>query len=138
MVSVRLLTCTLTLVVGVVGGVAEAGRPWPARRPPTQPAPAHQLLDVERWPDEPVSPPLASLDAEKFRQSVAYLCRRPVERSHADEVLAAARESGVDPFLLAALMSERSRCDAKRRSRVGTGLLALDPRMYRSMGAPRT
>src|SRR5688500_5373142 len=107
--SVRLLTCTLTLVVVAVGGVAQAGRPWPARRPAAQPAPAHQLLDVERWPDEPVAPALTVIDAGRFRQSVAYLCRKPVERSHADEVLAAARESGVDPFLLAALMSERSR-----------------------------
>ena len=136
--SVRLLICTLTLVVGVVGGVAQAGRPWPARRPPAQPASAHQLLDIERWPDEPASPALTAIDAARFRQSVAYLCRKPLERSHADEVLAAARESGVDPFLLAALMTERSRCDAKKQSRQGTGLLAIDPRMYQAPRAPRT
>ena len=137
--SVRLLTCTLTLaVVGVVGGVAQAGRPWPARRPSTQPAPAHQLLDVERWPDEPASPPIDAVDVARFRQSLAYLCRKPAERSHADEVLAAAREAGVDPFLLAALMSERSRCEATRKSRTGLGLMGIEPGLYRSAGAPRT
>jgi murein DD-endopeptidase MepM/ murein hydrolase activator NlpD len=93
---------------------------------------------VERWPDEPGSPPTADLDVPRFRESMAYLCRKPAERSHADEVLAAAREAGVDPFLLAALMSERSRCDARRSSRVGIGLLAIDPRLYQGPGAPPT
>lgn len=74
----------------------------------------------------------------RFRESLAYLCRKPADKSHADEVLAASREAGVDPFLLAALMSERSRCDARRTSRIGVGLLAIDGRLYRSPGAPRT
>jgi murein DD-endopeptidase MepM/ murein hydrolase activator NlpD len=53
-------------------------------------------------------------------------------------VLAAAREAGVDPFLLAALMVERSRCDARKRSKQGFGLLSIQPMLYRRRGAPRT
>jgi murein DD-endopeptidase MepM/ murein hydrolase activator NlpD len=101
------------------------------------PPPAHQLLDVQRWPDEPAAPADIDFDVGKFRAAVAYLCRRPVERTPADEVLAAAREAGVDPFLLAALMSERSRCDSKRKARGGIGLLALQPGMYQRTGAPK-
>ena len=119
----------------VVGGVAE-GRPWKTRRPPTPPPPAHQLLDVQTWPDEPASP--TPVDPQTFRDSVAYLCRKPVDKVPADEVLAASREAGVDPFLLAALMSERSRCDSRRKVRGGFGLLAIQPGMYRGPRAPRT
>lgn len=91
---------------------------------------------MDRWPDEPPAP--APVDVHQFRQSVAYLCRKPVDKVHADEVLAASREGGVDAFLLAALMVERSRCDARKRSRNGFGLLNIQPKLYRRPGAPRT
>jgi murein DD-endopeptidase MepM/ murein hydrolase activator NlpD len=91
---------------------------------------------VQRWPDEPPAP--APVDARQFRDSVAYLCRKPADRVASDEVLAAAREAGVDPFLLAALMFDRSRCDASKKSRNGFGLLNIQPTMYRCPGAPRT
>jgi murein DD-endopeptidase MepM/ murein hydrolase activator NlpD len=73
---------------------------------------------------------------ERFREAMAYICRKPVEQTPAYEILAGARESGVDPFLLAALASERSRCRAKLESRGGYGLLLLQPSMYLRPGAP--
>jgi murein DD-endopeptidase MepM/ murein hydrolase activator NlpD len=91
-------------------------------------------VDVQRWPTEPAVP--AQINPERFREAVAYLCRKPVEQTPAYEVLAAAREADVDPFLLAALMSERSRCRPKLQSRNGFGLLLLQPQMYLRRGAP--
>ena len=69
---------------------------------------------------------------------MAYLCRKPADKVPSDEVLAAAREAGVDPFLLAALMVDRSRCEARKKSRNGYGLLNIQPSLYRRPGAPRT
>ncbi len=73
---------------------------------------------------------------DRFRQAVAYVCRKPVDQTPAYEILAAAREANVDPFLLAALMSERSRCKEKAKGRGGFGLLMLQPAMYLSRSAP--
>jgi murein DD-endopeptidase MepM/ murein hydrolase activator NlpD len=109
-------------------------RPWKARRPPTPPASTHQLLDVNRWPDEPLSP--ETLDSDKFREAVAYLCNKSRDAVPSDEVLEAAETAGVDPFLLASLMNERSRCNSKRKGRAGLGLLSLQRSLYDSAGAP--
>jgi murein DD-endopeptidase MepM/ murein hydrolase activator NlpD len=91
-------------------------------------------VDVDRWPEEPAVP--AQIIPERFREAVSYLCRKPVEQTPAYEILAGARETGVDPFLLAALMSERSRCRPKLQTRGGFGLLLLQPSMYLKPGAP--
>jgi murein DD-endopeptidase MepM/ murein hydrolase activator NlpD len=98
--------------------------------------PAHQLQEVSRWPVEPATP--AQIDPERFRESVAYLCRRAIGDTPGDEVLASAKEAGVDPFLLAALMFERTRCDGApaKKKQPGMGLLALEPEMYRGPDAP--
>ena len=98
------------------------------------PAPSHQLLDTGRWPDEPRSP--EAVNAEEFRAAVGYLCRKPPENVPADEILASAREAGVDPFLLTALVYERSRCDTHKNTRAGLGLLGLSRALYQSPGAP--
>jgi len=119
--------------------------PWVARRPPAQPAPAHQLRDVNRWPAEPDSP--AAIDAVRFRVSVDHLCARsrnreeeaalvPVESAPGTLVQAAAAEAGVDPFLLAGLMFAQSSCKADLVSPGGIGLLRIAPALYRSPGAP--
>ena len=73
---------------------------------------------------------------DRFGQAVAYLCRLPIDQTPAYEILAAAREAQVDPFLLAALMSERSRCKEKAKGRGGYGLLMIQPAMYLSKSAP--
>jgi hypothetical protein len=109
-------------------------RPWKPRRPVVPPPPSHQLLDITRWPDEPKSPPAA--DPEQFRASVAYLCRKPLDKVPSDEILISAREASVDPFLLTALVYERSRCDPRKNTRAGLGLLGLSRPLYQSAGAP--
>lgn len=91
---------------------------------------------MQRWPDEPPAP--APVDARRFRESVAYLCRKSADKVPSDEVLAASREAGVDPFLLAAMMVDRSRCEPRKKSRGGYGLLNIQPALYRRPGAPRT
>ncbi len=100
----------------------------------TPPA-THQLTRVSTWPAEPEAP--SEVDVERFREAVAYVCRRPLAEAPADEILGASREADVEPFLLAALMYERSRCDPKLRTREGTGLLLVHPGLYRSAGPPR-
>jgi murein DD-endopeptidase MepM/ murein hydrolase activator NlpD len=141
----RLHTCTLAVLVGaLVPGLlsapaAEAAptrteRPWKARRPSVPPPPSHQLLDTGRWPDEPQAP--AQIEAPRFREALAYICRKPQDRVPSDEILASAREAGVDAFLLAALTYERSRCEPKKRSRAGVGLLGLSRALYDNPTAP--
>ena len=119
-----------TLVLSLVGH----GQPWARREPPKAPPPAHDLRSVERWGAEPPSP--EPIDPVKFRASLAYLCGKNAEKVAADDVMAAATEAGVDPFLLAALMREQSRCDPKREVRKGWGLLVIQPALYLSPGAP--
>lgn len=109
-------------------------RPWRARRPAYPPPSSHQLVDPARWPQEPATP--AAVDPARFRDAVAYLCRRAPEAVPSDEILAAASDAAVDPFLLAALVSERSRCEPRRRQRGGLGLLMLHPGLYQSRKAP--
>ena len=109
---------------------------WPARHPAVTPASAHQLMDITRWPEEQASP--APIDGERFRAAVAYLCGLPPERTPSDEVLASAREAQIDPFVLAAFMVVQSRCDAGLHRHGAYGLLALEPALYRSEGAPAT
>jgi murein DD-endopeptidase MepM/ murein hydrolase activator NlpD len=53
-----------------------------------------------------------------------------------DLVQSAAIEAKVDPFLLAGLMFVQSGCKAGRESRLGAGLLRIQPALYRSPGAP--
>jgi murein DD-endopeptidase MepM/ murein hydrolase activator NlpD len=124
--GVAVLTTALTsVVVFLVAGGHD--RPWPARKPPVKPPLGHELTSAARWPAEPPSP---SVDAARFREAFAYLCGRDSEEVPADSLLAAAHSSGVDPFLLAALVRERSHCNAGRTVRKGYGLLDIQPALY--------
>jgi len=53
-----------------------------------------------------------------------------------DLVLSAAREAGVDAFMLAGLMLEQSRCRERLETMWGYGLLGIHPGLYQSPGAP--
>src|SRR5256885_3369131 len=108
-------------------------RPWPARKPPVRPAPGHELTSTERWPAEPPSP---AIDRARFRDAFAYLCGRSPGEVPSDALLAAARSAEVDPFLLAALVRERSHCNGRRTVREGYGLLDIQPAMYLQPGTP--
>ncbi|MFN9813218.1 MAG: peptidoglycan DD-metalloendopeptidase family protein [Deltaproteobacteria bacterium] len=95
-----------------VGGQARG--PWPLRRRPGLRANtllAERVLP-EDWPAEPLSP--REVDVARFSQALRSLCfGMPARRaeSYARWVTADAREHGVDPFLLGALVYRESRCD---------------------------
>jgi murein DD-endopeptidase MepM/ murein hydrolase activator NlpD len=129
---VVVVTSTLASVVLFLAG--GHGQPWPRRECPVDPPHSHELESLERWPSEPATPD--PIDPAKFRASVAYLCNRPADQVPADEILAAAAAANVDPFLLAAMMREQSRCDPKRHVRKGFGLLLIQPALYLHPGAP--
>jgi murein DD-endopeptidase MepM/ murein hydrolase activator NlpD len=132
----RLFGSTLFFfVVAIPAGAAHAA-PWPARHPAVVPPSAHQLMDLSRWPDEPLSP--QPVDGARFRAAVAHLCGLPQERTPSDEVLASAHEAEIDPFLLAAFMTVQSRCDAHLQRKGAYGLLAIEPALYHSDEAPPT
>ncbi len=117
------------LVAALITVVAMDAAAWTPRQPPIEPPKAHELRQLDRWPDEPTSP--APVDAVRFGEAVAALCGRDVP---SDELLLAAREADVDAFALAGLMFAQSRCHD--RPRVGYGLLAIQPEMYLRGGGP--
>lgn len=129
---------TVVVVFAVLLMSAEAtALPWRPREPPKAPPTAHQLKDPFTWPPEPAVPD--PVDAIRFRASLAHLCNRTPEAVPATELLAAAQEAGVDPFLLGGLMFQQSRCTmkAKRRNpKLGYGPLGIQPALYRAPGAP--
>jgi murein DD-endopeptidase MepM/ murein hydrolase activator NlpD len=120
-------------------GTAQA-RPWEAREPSAEPKPAHQLrTPASTWPAEPEMPP-APLDPAKFTAAWAGLCGVTTDSATAalaPKILAAASSAKSDPFTLAALARYGSRCDPAYKGKGNTyGLLAIEPGMYRSPGAP--
>jgi murein DD-endopeptidase MepM/ murein hydrolase activator NlpD len=124
--------------LSLVGTTVVQARPWDARQPNREPSPAHQLRSTSTWPAEPETP--ATIDPERFRASLVHLCGRrgdTVGATISDDVLAAARGSGVDPFLLAALVFYQSACNPALTSPTGDGLLRLARDLYTSAGAPR-
>jgi murein DD-endopeptidase MepM/ murein hydrolase activator NlpD len=117
--------------------VAHAAQPWSARAPSVEPKPAHQLRNLATWPAEPPVP--TEIDDVRFHAAFAHLCSVDAEGkvgALASDVLAAARDAGVDPFTLAALAFTASDCNPNLKTRAGVGLLAIDARMYRASGAP--
>lgn len=129
----------MLIVASSLAAVPAQARPWPARHPEKDPAPAHQLRSLSTWPAEPVTP--AAIDAERFRASLVHLCGPRTEERTAglsDDLLAAAGQAGVDPFLLAGLMFYESVCNPNLDSPSGFGLLRIDRDMYQSPGAPKT
>jgi hypothetical protein len=129
---VAVLTTALTSVTLLLlaGG---QDSPWQPRKPPVKPVPCHELTSTDRWPAEPPSPPM---DPAKFRDAFAYLCGRSPGEVPSEALLAAARSAQVDPFLLAALVRERSHCNGRRTQHQGYGLLDIQPAMYLQPDAP--
>ncbi len=72
---------------------------------------AHKNTPPELWPAEPESP--ASPDNTRFRDALLKLCgKMPPARlaRYTDAILKESGDFGVDPFLLAALVYDQSRC----------------------------
>jgi hypothetical protein len=96
------------------------------------------LRTPSTWPAEPsVSD---QVDDVRFRAAFARLCKVDEDGAVAalsHDMLAAARENAVDPFLMAGLAFYASHCNPKLVAKGGSyGLLAINPDMYRVEGAP--
>jgi murein DD-endopeptidase MepM/ murein hydrolase activator NlpD len=109
--------------------------PWPARKRRTdeglRPG-VHELKDPKRWPAEPESP-AAPVDGARFRAAFSGLCEGMATArmlAHmSDEILDAAADAGVDPFLLGALVYRESRCTPTLVTPYGIGLLQIQAQM---------
>ena len=106
------ILAVVVLIVSV--GVAGEKVPWRRRigkDVATYHLSAHKRVSPELWPAEPDSP--ANLEPDRFRDALGQLCgRMPAERleRYAGAVLGEAGRFDVDPFLLAALLYDQSRC----------------------------
>ncbi|MBN2572960.1 MAG: M23 family metallopeptidase [Deltaproteobacteria bacterium] len=127
---------SLLLLSFAADAVAGDKPPWRARRRRTdegllRPG-LHQLKDPKRWPAEPESPP-APVDEARFRKALVGMCEGMASakllRRIAAEVLLAAAEAEVDPFLLGALVYRQSRCVPTLETGFGVGLLQIQARM---------
>lgn len=130
----------VTFLLALLAAPAAAhARPWEAREPSIEPKPAHQLRNPAKWPAEPELP-AAPLDEMKFKLAWASLCGVTSDSTIgalAPKILTAAKTAGSDPFTLAALARYGSHCDVAYKGKGGTyGLLAIEPGMYRTEGAP--
>jgi len=127
---------TVFLLVFLVCSLAQsAGRvPW-QRRVIREFAPRHKAvyrnLSPDLWPAEPEAP--GKVDPERFASAIRTLCGiMPAERAKAftEAMLNAKVTFGRDPFLMAALMWDRSRCVPQPKWGTGTGLFRVLPHVY--------
>jgi len=86
------------------------------------------LADLSRWPSEPGNPPV--VDPTRLAEALDTLCG-PGEMTArtlalAQQILRAAEEFAVDPFLLGALAYHQSGCRAAARNAWGAGLTLID------------
>jgi hypothetical protein len=92
----------------------------------------HELKDLSRWPAEPASPP-EPIDRTRFRKSFSGMCEGMASlrllRHIADDIRQVSSETGVDPFLLGALVYRESRCVPTLSTGFGVGLLQIQARM---------
>ncbi|MFO0714598.1 MAG: peptidoglycan DD-metalloendopeptidase family protein [Sandaracinus sp.] len=108
------LVASLALLLDVLVAGGQARGPWSARRRPGM-RPNSVLADrvlAEDWPAEPSSP--REVDVARFTTALRQLCHGMTARrgeSYGRWITSYAREQGVDPFLLAAVMYRESRCD---------------------------
>jgi len=132
----RSLFPAIVLLSLLADAMAADRPPWRARKRRTEEGllrpGVHQLKDPKRWPAEPASPP-APVDEARFREALSGMCegmasKRLLRRISA-EVLQAAAESAVDPFLLGALVYRQSRCVPTLVTGFGVGLLQIQARM---------
>lgn len=91
---------------------------------------AHEVNDPSAWAAEPASP-AEPIDRERFSAAVAELCHnRWLHPKLAEQIATVATESGVDPFVLAALAYRESRCMPDLAGGRGVGLLQIKPVMF--------
>ena len=131
--------CLLGALVMVVTAEAARGRPWYRRRGVDVEmlhSTAHKNTPPGLWPAEPPSPGV--VQDERFAEALERLCKDE-PRSRASKIvqtlLREARRFEIDPFLLAGLVYDQSRCrprTPKRDAKFGRfGLTRLPIEMHR-------
>jgi murein DD-endopeptidase MepM/ murein hydrolase activator NlpD len=110
------IRAVLLLAVLLVAGTVAGGGRWPWHRRIDKNVEslhltAHRKTPIELWPAEPGTP--AKVEQAKFNDALGLLCgKMPARRlkRYGEMVVAEATAFGVDPFLLGALLYDRSRC----------------------------
>lgn len=131
-----LWTCSSILLLVAATATADPRLPWSVRKRRNGDAllrpGVHEVKDPKRWPAEPESPP-DPIDGARFRGAFAGMCEgmtsERMARHIADEILEAAAEAHVDPFLLGALVYRESRCVPTLSTGFGVGLLQIQAGM---------
>jgi murein DD-endopeptidase MepM/ murein hydrolase activator NlpD len=129
------LVALLTAAFALMAGVARAGPPW-ERRVGRDVDERHNLsyqsISPEAWPEEPGTPEV--VDPDRFREALGRLCPpMPPDRlaKYSGWVRAEAERFEVDPFLLGALVHDRSECRPKTPDDSELfGLTRIDLRMH--------
>jgi hypothetical protein len=116
---------------------AEAPKPpWPCRSDKAgRERNAHGLglVDLTTWDPEPASP--APVKEERFAPALNQLCSSELSYQQSNQyahwILEACQRYGVDPFLLASLVYQESRCaSAKKHVSAAVGLAGIDTAMH--------
>lgn len=111
--KLALLVCCLFLACPH-WSVAARPRPWQkrvAQNVEARRVAAHRNTPIDLWPGEPDFP--ADIEPTRFEEALSNLCGpMPGERlrGYRNSILDAASKYSVDPFLLAALVYDQSRC----------------------------
>ena len=91
------------------------------------------VANLQRWPHEPASP--GSWDVREFSRALKRLCpvwtRAAAVDRYARWILRYSQNFLVDPALLAALIYQQSRCQARKRNSYGIGLAMINADMHR-------
>jgi len=111
--------------------------PWRARRRrgvASMRGRGHGLIDLKKWPAEPLSPD--DINVDRFARALRNLCGwmppgRPKE--YATWLVKYAREFAVDPFLLGGFIFRQSSCLPRHRGEqaYGVGLARINKAMHR-------
>ncbi|MCP4606536.1 MAG: M23 family metallopeptidase [Proteobacteria bacterium] len=135
----KLLIILFTAVILATHAVCAGGR-WPWRRRIGREVEsihltAHKNTPPALWPKEPTSPEIK--DKERFENAIKELCGKisPARlKKYTETILLESDRFDVDPFLLAALMYDQSRCwphTPKREVRLGRyGLTRIPVAMH--------
>jgi murein DD-endopeptidase MepM/ murein hydrolase activator NlpD len=128
----------VAVVVTAVAVVTAAGRcPWQRRigkNVEIQHKLQHARVTPEMWPSEPESPHLAEVKAERLTDALLALCgaqERARLAEYAAAILEEAARFDADPFLVGALIYDRSQCLPKTPDSATTyGLTRIDIAMH--------
>jgi murein DD-endopeptidase MepM/ murein hydrolase activator NlpD len=111
--TLALVVCCLCLA-GLHSARAAGARPWQkrvAQNVDARRVAAHRNTPIELWPKEPDFP--NDIEPSRFEEALSNLCGpMPAERlrGYRNAILDASSQYSIDPFLLAALVYDQSRC----------------------------